>query len=267
MSEHIAHPINENLRIKVTRDEYAGKPYDDGGFPIVRLAHDNRGWHVDQDTDLTSYVLPDRLVDGIAGLLETHGTDLVIVERYLRIFWGATFLSRYNSGSYDYLAIDPAHWREHVGVDEEIVAREDYRKHAWTEFEAWVEGNVWIATEQRYIFVRSFHQTWDLAAGHDPDTHESTDDDTTEDYQWVDTENGGVGGFYGDVDGDLQRVMMWQFGWPEAVCKRCGEGLVNDVTYGWVDYDVPFAERERRTHCVTGVMMHTRGPKHEPKES
>lgn len=54
--------------------------------------------------------------------------------------------------------------------------------------------------------------------------------------------------------------------WPEAACKGCGEGIVNDVNHGWVCDGVPHDQRERYTHCVTGVMMHTRGPRHEPQE-
>lgn len=258
MSEPIAHPTNENLRIEVTRDEYPSKPYNDGGFPILRLDHTGYGWRVEQDTDLTSYVLPDRLVFGIAALLDVNGTDFVIVERYLRIFWGATFLSRYNSGSYDYLAIDPAHWREHVGIPEFSIRTLEYADKPFEEFEAWVEGNVWMAEEQQRV-------------QREVKTHTLYPDGTTDDgfrsyEEWEATENGSVGGFYGDVDADMQRNMMWQFGWPEAACKHCGEGIVHDVNHGWVCDGVPFEDRGRYTHCVTGVMMHTRGPKHEPKE-
>lgn len=267
MPGYIAHPINENLRLKVEIDEYPSKPYHDGGFPIIRLDHRDYWWRADQDTDLTSYRVPARIEDGIAHLLKEHGTDFVIVERYLRIFWGATFLARYNSGSYDYLAFDPADWREQMGITD--TEREGYAQSPFAEFEAWCEGEVYVVTEQRRLWQRTTTRTWDPEKAEMPDDPSSSDEigeDTDEFYVWQETDNGSVGGFYGTVDDDMQRTMGWQFGWPEAACKHCGEGIVNDVAHGWVDYDVPFEERERRTHCVTGVMMHTRGPKHEPKE-
>lgn len=266
MPGYIEHPTNENLRLKVEIDEYPSKPYNDGGFPIWRIEPSRGAYAAVQETDITSYVTPARLDERLSDLNTEHDLDGPFVLRYLRIFWGVTFVEMWHSGSYWYLTCDPADWREKVGITDADMQREEYTKHAFTEWQAWCEGEVYMATEQHRIFVRSFHQTWVLNAGHHPDTHESTDDDTTEEYQWVETENGVVGGFYGDVDEDMQKVMGWQFGWPEAACKHCGEGIVNDVNHGWVDADVPFEQRERHTHCVTGVMMHTRGPKHEPKE-
>lgn len=258
MPGYIEHPINHNLRLKIEIDEYPSKPYNDGGFPIWRIEPSRGAYAAVQETDITSYVTPARLDDALSQLNDEHDLDGPFVLRYLRIFWGVTFVEMWHSGSYWYLTCDPADWREKVGVDDAVTQREDYTKGAFTEWKAWCEGEVYMATEQQRVQreVRT-HTIY-------PDG--DTDDDFRSYEEWEDTENGGVGGFYGDVDDDMQKVMGWQFGWPEAACKHCGEGITKDVTHGWVDADVPFDQRERYTHCVTGVMMHTRGPKHEPKE-
>lgn len=271
MSEYITHPTDENLRIQVEQDPYPEKPYHDGGFPIWRIERSGRnGYGVPvavQETDITGYVTPSEL-DEALGRMYASDWSSPQIERYLRIFWGATFAQWWHSGSYWYVTADPAHWREHVDVTDADTQREGYTEHAFTEWQAWVEGDVWFAVEQRRVFERTNTRTWDPAMAQnpaDPSSSDEIDDVTTDGYVWQDTDNA-CGGFYGDVDAEMAKVMGWQFGWPEAACKHCGEGIVNDVTYGWVDADVPFTEREQRTHCVTGVMMHTRGPRHEPKE-
>jgi hypothetical protein len=274
MAEYIAHPINENLRLKVEIDEYPSKPYHDGGFPIWRMepSRTYSGYDAVQETDITSYVTPARLDDALSEVSREHDLTDKFVARYLRIFWGVTFMEMWHSGSYWYLTCDPADWREKVGVTDEATKREEYTKHAFTEWQAWYEGEAYMVTEQRRLWQRTTTRTWDPAMAENPGDPSSSDEigeDTDEFYVWQETDNGSVGGFYGTPDDDMQRTMGWQFGWPEAVCKHCGEGINNDVTHGWVDADVEYdaqGERKYRTHCVTGVMMHTRGPLHEPKE-
>lgn len=271
MSEYIAHPVNENLRLKVEIDPGPSKPYHDGGFPIWRMepSRNYSGYDFKQETDITSYVTPARLDDALSDATREHDMDSPFLLRYLRIFWGVTFMESWHSGSYWYFTCDPADWREKVGVDDAATQREDYAKHAFTEWQAWCEGEVYMVTEQRRFFQRTTTRTWDPENAEDPefpDTSDEISEDTDDGYVWADTEFGTVGGFYGDVDDDMRRDMGWQFGWPEAVCKHCGEGINRDHKHGWVDADVPFDQREQYTHCTTGVMMHTRGPKHEPKE-
>lgn len=274
MSEYIAHPINENLRLKIEQDPYPAKPYNDGGFPIWRMepSRNYSGYDFHQEEDITSYLTPARLDDALSEATREHDMDDPWLLRYLRIFWGATFMESWHSGAYWYFTCDPADWREKVGVDDAATKREEYTKHAFTEWQAWCEGDVHVVTEQRRLFQRTTTRTWDPDLAEIPDEPSSSDEigeDTTEDYVWEDVDFGAVGGFYGEVDDDMQRSMTWQFGWPEAACKHCGEGINNDATHGWVTYEVEYdgqGQRVYRTHCVTGVMMHTRGPKHEPKE-
>lgn len=220
MSEHFAHPTNENLRIEVSHDPYPSKPYHDGGFPIWRMepSRNYRGYDAVQETDLTSYVTPSLLDDRLGDVNREHDLDSEFVARYLRIFWGVTFVQMWHSGNYWYLTCDPADWREKVGVTDDVTAREDYAQAPFAEFQAWVEGDVWFAEEQQRV-------------QREVKTHTIYPDGTTEDdvdafEEWEPTENGSVGGFYGDVDDAMRKTMGWQFGWeiPEGHTFEIKEG-------------------------------------------
>lgn len=274
MSEYVAHPVNENLRLKIEQDPYPSQPYNDGGFPIWRMeAHRNyTGYAAHQEEDITSYRTPAMLDDRIGDLTREHDLDSPFALRYLQIFWGVTFTEMWHSGSYWYFTCDPADWREKVGITDETTKLPEYTADPFEEWEAWCEGNVWMVTEQRRFFQRTSTRTWDPEKAEMPeypDTSDEIDEVTDDGYVWQDTDFGTVGGFYGDLDDDMRRDMGWQFGWPEAVCKHCGEGINRHHEHGWIDHEVEYdgqGQRLYRTHCVKGVMMHVRGPKHEPKE-
>jgi hypothetical protein len=205
MTTTIAHPTNENLRIAVTHDQYAAKPYNDGGFPLWRIEPSRGGYDAVQEMDITSYVSPGLLDERLSDLNVEHDLDSPFALRYLRIFWGVTFVQMWHSGSYWYLICDPADWREKVGVTDEATKREDYTKHAFTEWQAWCEGEVSMITEeqrvQREVKTHTIY----------PDGETADDLRTYE--EWEETDNGSVGGFYGDVDQSMAGVMAWQFGW------------------------------------------------------
>lgn len=207
MTTTIAHPTDENLRITVTHDQYPSQPYHDGGFPIWRMepSRNYSGYDFHQEEDITSYVTPARLDDALSEATREHDMDDPWLLRYLRIFWGVTFMESWHSGSYWYFTCDPADWRDKVGITDEDTQREDYTKHAWTEWQAWCEGEVYMVTEeqrvQREIKTHTIY----------PDG--TTDDDFTTTEEWEETENGSVGGFYGDVDQAMAANMAWQFGW------------------------------------------------------
>jgi 5-methylcytosine-specific restriction endonuclease McrA len=256
----IKHPTDENLRVRVTRDEYPSKPYHDGGFPIWRMepSRNYTGYSFHQETDLTSYLTPDRLDDALGDVTRGHDMDSEFMLRYLRIFWGVTFMESWHSGSYWYFTCDPAHWREHVGITDDIVARDDYAANPFAEFQAWVEGNVHLAWPEQRV-QREVKTTTIYPDG-------TREDDFRSDEEWIENEDlGAVGGFYGDVDEGMRVNMLWQFGWPSHVCQHCGEPIIDDVEHGWVVDGPPFEDRGRFTHCARGVMMHVQGPRHEPK--
>lgn len=253
MSEIVAHPANEHLRIRLEIDEAPEKPYHDGGFPIWRIEHRSGGVRAVQETDITSYVTPAALDEAIGDLFFHGGARYApeeVMRRYLRIFWGATFMETWHSGSYWYVMADPAHWREHVGVTDEVTRREDYTKHAWTEWQAWCEGNVWYAIPEQAVHRRTLTTTTYA----DGSTSESTDYD--EAWQEID-DLPAVGGFYGDVDEDMRINLLWQFDWPAHRCKVCGKGIVNDVHVGWTLHDVPMDERGLHTNHGDDGSQHT----------
>jgi hypothetical protein len=211
----INHPTNENLRIRTSLDDGPPQPYNDGGFPIWRMVprQYHSGYSAEQETGITSYVTPGALDDALSRLNDEHDLDSDFALRYLRIFWGVTFATAWHSGSYWYFTCDPADWREKVGVPDFTTRTLEYADKPFAEWQAWCEGNVHIAWPQQRIFVRSHHQAWDLNHGDHPDACEATSEDTTETYEWVDTDDGPVGGYYGDVDQDMAAAMAWQFGW------------------------------------------------------
>jgi hypothetical protein len=214
----IAHPTNENLRIRTEIEDGPSKPYNDGGFPIWRMEsgrYTGAGRAV-QETDITSYVTPHELDHAIERMY-SDAWSYPKIERYLRIFWGATFVQWWHSGSYMYVTTDPADWRRTVGVDEEATKRHGYSEHPFTEWEAWVEGLVHIAWPERRVWQRTTTRTWDPGQAENPEDPESSDEigeDTDDGYAWIDAEDDGpVGGFYGDVNQDMAANMAWQFGW------------------------------------------------------
>jgi hypothetical protein len=223
----IKHPTDENLRIRTERDEGPAKPYHDGGFPIWRMDYSRHdvGYVATQETDLTSYVTADHLDRAIGKLfhadrIRRYGyDDNVTLARYLRIYWGVTFVKEWHSGNYWYVTADPADWREKVGVTDEATKLTEYAADPFDEFEAWVNGDVHIATEQKRMWQRTTTRTWDPAQAEDPTDPESSDEtneDTTDGYVWDDTLL--LAGFYGDVDQAMAATMAWNFGWdiPEG---------------------------------------------------
>lgn len=218
MEHVIEHPSDANRRIVMTLDEVPLKPQDDGGFPIWRIERGHHGFGpvAAQERSLTSYVTPAELDEGITGAFNRAWT-YEQVERYLRIFWGATFAQWWHSGSYQYVTCDPKHWREVVGVPDDVTGTDDYAAEPFKEFEAWVEGNVWVATEQHRLFVVTNRRFYDPAKAEDPDDPASSDEIdevTTDGFEWNDGEQ--VGGFYGDPD-DNEAAVRWNFGWDGDV--------------------------------------------------
>jgi hypothetical protein len=214
MTTTIAHPTNENLRIAVTLDQAPAKPYHDGGFPIWRIEPSRGAYNAVQETDITSYVTPGRLDQRLSDLNTEHDLDGPFVLRYLRIFWGVTFVQMWHSGSDWYLTCDPDDWREFVGVNEEAIGTDAYPGDPFEEWRAWCEGDVHVATEQARMWQRTTTRTWDPTRAENPEDPESSDEvseDTTDEFIWDDRDS--VAGFYGDVDQAMATTMAWQFGW------------------------------------------------------
>ena len=126
----------EDYRVVLAIHEQPEAPYNDGGFPVIQMPHvpGYRGNNVAQLTELTSYILPASLVEAAAKW--HHEPDTL--ERFARIFYGATSFAWADDIDRDasYIALNPADWRESVGVDADNPAELD-------EVRAWLTGEVY----------------------------------------------------------------------------------------------------------------------------
>lgn len=177
------------LRVRKTVDEYPSAPYNDGGSPVIRVETSRWGGATaTQDTDVTSYVVHERILRA----LELWADDHEKFERYVRAFHGVRdvvwFRSSVDRGSPEYVTLDPANWREEMGLTDEYLR--DHAEHFTgplsnaDEYRAWLDGDVWLLTMEEEITYREVSQT--------TDEHESLEEIT----QWRELET--VGGFYGD---------------------------------------------------------------------
>lgn len=177
------------VRVTISPDDCSEAPYNDGGSPVVRVDYGRRGWTVEQDTDVTSYVLPDTITNALEAFLERHdrGTAVELWERYVRAFHGVRdvvwFRSNVDRGGCDYVTLDPQHWRTQQGLTDEYL-----REHAEhftgplanaDEYVAWLDGDVWFHAVEREVTYRRV----------------DGDEEIT---RWEDVEDGTCHGFYGE---------------------------------------------------------------------
>jgi hypothetical protein len=168
-------PDGTEYRVLLERDPSPEEPYNDGGWPILRLEYtryQNRYVATAFNQQATPYV--EKFNE-----FSNRGYDTETFQRYLRIFhdtirpdkkFGETFkeYGPNNGTDYTYIAFAPRQWREAMGVDIEQCMSED----PLAEVRAWIEGDVWgYALESRY----------------DPDDKGG---------EWLDA-NDSCGGFYG----------------------------------------------------------------------
>jgi hypothetical protein len=135
-------------RVRLAYEESPEKPYDDGGAPIWRVESSrNYTDRVDarHEDSLSSYAPDGRIAEAIDRLWSEGGSRVDTLERYLRIFHGATAFERWHSGSYWYFTCDPADWRKAMGVTEEQTQAEGYGDNLMDEFKAWCNGEVYVA--------------------------------------------------------------------------------------------------------------------------
>lgn len=131
-------------RAVIVADEDPHPPYNDGGFPIIRLSgpwYDRRAEQVEG----TSYELHPRITEAAETL------DVYDFERYCRIFHGTTgfaYRGPDRSTDYCYIALDTAHWREAMGLDRPVEVE-------MTEWEAYIDGDVWGVVIERKVVTRS----------------------------------------------------------------------------------------------------------------
>jgi hypothetical protein len=162
--EILAATDDGRFRVKLIADEHPDEPYDDGQSPLMRLDCTGNGWRAEHIMATGRPLDADPYVEAAAEHWGSpSGSDWQLFEKYLRAYHGVTKVETWHSGSYWYVAYDPAGWREHVGAPEGSADMSEYR--------AWCEDDVWGYVVQKRV-------TWhtDDPGYEDEDRWEDTDD-------------------------------------------------------------------------------------------
>ena len=125
----------DGYRVRLEVEDYAEKPYNDGATPILTLERSGYGLTVEA---FNSQGEP--YVSAVAEVLSRH--DLETVERFVKIFYGATKMDAFWSDGIRgyYVAFDTAEWREKMGITTvDRLKGEDYL----SEVRAWANGEVY----------------------------------------------------------------------------------------------------------------------------
>lgn len=137
-----------DYRVVLYTDLDPFKPEDEGSGPVLRLDRFTgfpgaAGEHV----DIGKWPSRDKILDRIAyeasELVTTYKRDkaLLILERWLRAFYGVTKFETWDSDDYTYIAYDPSCWRAEIGAPEGSISLDDWK--------AWVTGEVYGYTVER----------------------------------------------------------------------------------------------------------------------
>jgi hypothetical protein len=193
---------SETLRVRVVPDMDPSEPYNDGGSPIVRLDWSFRweAWTVEQITAITSYELPEEILDTIGKHLNENGAGVDTLTLALEPH-GITTVVSYNSGIYTYVTFDPPDWREQMGLtDEYLAAHPEVKPASLDEYRAYIEGECY-----GYVLEELVTWTRDSARSYAPEER------TRETWEELDS----CWGFYGSeyIEEEARRVFT----------EACGE--------------------------------------------
>jgi hypothetical protein len=176
---------NDNYRVRLAYDDSGEKPYDEGGVPI--LSREFRGMRFEAVNDQAN-----EYESVINELWDRY--DEETIERFLRIFLGATSVIFNSSENQRYLAFDTAEWREKMGLTDEYLEAhkgehdfDNLAKGTMDEYMAWANGEVY-----GYIVEKKFTTQTKYI---DPVTEELVN--VEDDEEWVPVEDGSVWGFFG----------------------------------------------------------------------
>jgi len=185
---------NNNYRVSLEYDLYPDQPYDDGGWPIVRIGSSRYTWRDSDMEHVDSSGRNRRADDSVEKAIRKWGTpssnDWPLVEKFLRAYLGVTQVHTYRSDDYWYVAYDSADWREYAGFTDDMRADDGYWPYRGanplTEWKAWINGEVYFYTVERKVHVYQDQRR------HGPGTFETV---STEFDEWEHVDS--CGGFYG----------------------------------------------------------------------
>lgn len=174
-----------DYRVRIEIENAPDEPYDDGGSPIIRLYRRGYGDYQAEQVGSTSYVLDSVILEAAA----RWAKEPDVFERYCRIFHGARSFEWRDSGDsrdYIYVTLDPADWREKMGLtDEWLDAHPDVKTTNLTEWNAYCDGDVYgVIVEKRVTWTRE----------HDDEIDGTDGDPSMDDWQEVSA----VWGYYGE---------------------------------------------------------------------
>lgn len=134
----------ETNRIVIEIDYDHDAPYDEGSFPVLWIEY---GRAAIQDDRLTSYRVDPLLIDAWEREQRNrlpHGA----FERYARIFHGCTAFAYRTDRDGVYVALDPASWREAMGIDDKWTGHPEYSANMFGDFDAYLDGECYMALVQ-----------------------------------------------------------------------------------------------------------------------
>jgi hypothetical protein len=171
MSDENIIESNDNYRVRIGIDSSPEQPYDDGGWPIMRMDTGSYGTNVTHiDSGGRSHVMDSNVESAISQWGSPSSPYWHFVEKYLRAFHGVTKIQWYRSNDYWYVAYDSADWREYVGFEGPMPEGgwpyQDEKPLA--EWEAYINGEVYYyVVEQRFMWQQvdnpevSLMETWE----------------------------------------------------------------------------------------------------------
>ena len=162
---------NDTYRVRLEREDYAEKPYDDGATPILSREHRYGRWEAvnSQAEEFTGLLneLYDRFEEDV-------------IERFIRIFLGAYSVEWDSSSNCRYLAFDTTAWREHHGLTDEYMSGVDaidptkLAEGSLEEIIAWADGEVYgYILEKKKPWTKVYEDEDEDEAGFDWEVVES----------------------------------------------------------------------------------------------
>lgn len=125
-------------------------PYNDGAAPVFEIGRNQHGFHqTRQVTEITDY---DASYVEFVNQVGRWGVGNARVDSYLKEAYGATVVEWWNEGTYWYMSLDPAQWRDAMGVTVEDVAGEfEQNGSLMPEWRAFKTGDAWAYVIQQQV--------------------------------------------------------------------------------------------------------------------
>jgi hypothetical protein len=192
-SETLKTSDDGKYRVRLIADEYAPEPDQDGQSPLLQLDYAGGGiWRAEHKMATGRPTDDDGRIEEAA---QRWGSDVRLLEKYLRANYGTREIETWYSGSYWYVTYDTARWRGYLCFPPGTETPHPLVN--MNEYKAWCEGDCWDWAVERNV-------TWHR--DDDPDATMAT-------WEIVKDSSGYYGRDY------AERCALEAF---EAVCREAG---------------------------------------------